>query len=187
MIGYIILGVSIFLVMSFMGWIIGTYNILAAGKVNIGTQLSNIKTEYQRRADLFYNLIESVKSYKKFEKSTLEEVTKARNPNYFGKGFGDVKKQLGKLDNVFSKLMLVFERYPNLKANEQHNKLMEEIRITEDRINVARTDYNDVVREYNLVINIFPSNLIASMFRFAQEEFFANEEGTSKAPKISLD
>lgn len=167
------------------GWVIGTYNRFITGKQNIRTQLSNIKTEYQRRADLFYNLVQSVKSYAKFEKSALIEVIKARSGN-----FGDTKekvlKTMHKLDGIFSKLMLLFEQYPKLRAVEQYNSLSEELKTTENRINVARTSYNDIVREYNILIKTFPTNLLGNVFRFTEEEFYINEKETEKAPKLDL-
>jgi LemA protein len=167
------------------GWIAGGFNTLKGGKQNIKTMLSNIKTEYQRRADLLYNLAESVKSYAKFEKGTLKEVIAMRS----GK-IGTSQKELAdckdKLDGFLSKLMLVVERYPNLKANEQYKELMKEVRITEDRINIARTEYNNTVRDYNLFVVSFPSNILARMFNHQEEGYFKNEEGTDKCPKLDL-
>lgn len=192
MIGILIgLGIVVFFGFVFFGWIIGTYNLLVAGRQNIKTQWSNIKTEYQRRFDMFMNLVTSVKSYKKHENKTLVEVIKERNQAVKSLKFEGNKanqlKNMGWLDSFFSKLMVVFERYPDLKANEQHNKLMDEIRITEDRVNVARTDLNDVVREYNLIVKSFPSSIIANMFHFSEEKFYMNEDRTNQAPSINLD
>jgi LemA protein len=90
------------------------------------------------------------------------------------------------LDGFLNKLMVVVERYPKLKATEEYKQLMHETRITEDRINIARTEYNDTVRDYNLFVVSFPSNILAGMFRFKQEEYFENEPETDKAPKLNL-
>ena len=180
-------GVLMFILIMTLGWGIGTFNHLISGKQNIKTQWSNIKTEYQRRFDIFLNLAETVKSFKKHENKTLKEVIEARSKLNFKGAKSQQLKNMNWLDSFFSKLAVVFERYPQLKANEQHNELIAEIRITEDRINVARTDYNDVVREYNLITKTFPSSIIANMFHFAEESFYINEERTDKAPKISLD
>lgn len=169
-----------------VGWVIGSYNTFRIGQQDIKTQWSNIRTEYQRRADLFYNLVQSVKSYKKFEKETLVEVIAARNGN-FGQTQPAQATKMRQLDGIFSKLMLLVEQYPKLQANEQHNKLMEEIRITEDRINVARTDYNEIVGDYNKLVVTFPKNIIANSFNFAQEMFFENAPETNDAPKIKLE
>jgi len=183
----VFLALLAFGVIIMVGWAIGKYNYLHIGKQNIKTQWSNIKTEYQRRFDLFMNLVEAVKSFKKHEKSTLTDVIKARSMLNFSGGKSQQLKNMGWLDKFFSKLAVLFEKYPNLKANEQHNQLMEELRITEDRVNVARTDYNDIVREYNITVKIFPSSIIANMFHFEVETFYVNEETTNKAPKIDLD
>lgn len=184
----ILIGLAIigFMVLVFAGWVIAGYNRLVSGKVNIETQWSNIKTEYQRRADLFYNLAEAVKSFKKHEKETLTDVIKARNEAFFQGSKLEQAQKMKKLDSSFSKLLLLFERYPRLKAGKRYKDLMNEVRITEDRINVARTDYNDIVRSYNTYVQSFPSNILASMFSYRQERFFMNEPKTDKAPKMSL-
>ena len=181
----IILAILIAIVMMFGSWIWGGYNSLVKGLQNIKTMFSNIKTEYQRRADLFYNLAEAVKSYAKFEKSTLTDVIAMRNGN-FGNNNKEAMKKMKGLDSFMSKLMLVVERYPKLRAVEEYQTLMKETRITEDRINIARTEYNDTVREYNLYVVSFPSNVIAGMFRFKEEDYFENEPETNKAPKMDL-
>jgi len=181
----IVLSVIAFVFLVFGGWILGGYNVLVKGKQNIKTMFSNIKTEYQRRADLFYNLAEATKSYAKFEKDTLTQVIAMRNGN-FGKNPKEAMKKMKGLDGFLGKLMVVVERYPQLRATEQYKTLMSETRITEDRINIARTNYNDVVREYNLFVVSFPSNILAGMFNFAEEDYFENEAGTEKAPKMDL-
>lgn len=173
------------IVLATLGWGIGTYNTFRVGQQDIKTQFSNIKTEYQRRADLFYNLVQVVKSHKKFEQETLTQVIAARSGN-FGSTTKDAMKKMGDLEKVFQKLMMLTEAYPKLESNEQHNKMMEEIRITEDRINVARTDYNEIVGDYNKLVVTFPKSIIAGMFKFSTELFFENEESTNKSPKIEL-
>jgi len=175
-----------FLIMITLGYIIGTYNSLVSNREDIRTQFSNIKTEYQRRADLFYNLVQATKSYKIFEKSTLKEVVEARAKGITGTIPKQIKK-MGQLDGLFSKLLALVEAYPNLKSNEQHNKLMDEVRITEDRVNVARTGYNDEVREYNIIIQSFPSSIIANMFRFKKNDFFISEPESDKPVRINLE
>ena len=182
----LITAVIVFLLFLVLGYGIGTYNALTSGKVDIDTQFSNIKTEYQRRADMFMNLVEATKSYKKFEKETMIAVTEARQGN-FGSTRADQVKKMSQLEGIFSKLFAVAESYPNLKSNEQHNKLMEEIRITEDRVNIARTDFNEECREYNETLKVFPSNVVANMFAFKEVAYFQNEAGTEKAVRINLE
>lgn len=186
MIGLIILASVLFLILVTIGGVVSSYNGFVTLTQDIKTQFSNIITEYQRRTDLFFNLVQTVKSFKKHEKSTLKEVIEARNLN-FGVSKKQDLKNMKNLDGLFSKLIAVFERYPELKANEQHNKLMEEVRITEDRVNVSRTDYNSIVNTYNVKVKRFPSNVIAGMFNFHLEEYFKGKEGIEEAPKINLD
>lgn len=188
MIELIVIGITvaiIAIIIIAIGWYIGTYNLFEIATQDIKTQWSNITTEYQRRADLFYNLVETVQSYKNFEKETLIQVVNARNGN-FGTTKAEQHKNLKNLDNIFGKFNLLFERYPKLKAGKEHLRLMKEIRITEDRINIARTDYNQIVGDYNKLVNTFPSKIIAKKHKFAIEQFFVNEAGTSASPKIRL-
>lgn len=168
------------------GWYIGTYNTFMTAKQDMKTQWSNIKTEYQRRADLLMNLAATVKSFKKHEKDTLTEVIKARG-GVFGPTKADEIKKMGQVDTIMQRLMLVFEQYPNLKSNEQHNILMNEVRITEDRINIARTDYNGTVRDYNLLVHRVPSNILANIHNFQDEVFFELQTpDAEKAPTLAL-
>lgn len=190
----IILAVSLFFFLVIIGWGIGSYNTFRVGQQDIKTQWSNILTEYQRRVDLLYNLVQAVKSHKKFEKETLVQVIKARGGNiaearegHFGKTKTAQMQSLRGLDNMFAGMRVVFERYPELQSHKQHDKLMEETRITEDRINVARTDYNEIVGDYNKLVTTFPKNIIAGIFRFTVELFYQNQQGTEIAPKIDLD
>ena len=174
-----------------LSWWMGTYNRLASGVQNIETQWSNVKAEYQRRADLLYNLVESVKSYANFERTTLREVIQARGGN-FGKSTPEQMKKIQKLDGTFgslmSRLMVVFERYPKLKASELYQNLIEETSMTENRVNVARTDFNEVVREYNTLIVTFPSKLIATKYNFKVWKFFeVDDKSVEKAPKFKFD
>jgi LemA protein len=185
-IGFLILAIILFLILVSVGGFVNSYNIFVSLRQDIKTQFSNIITEYQRRTDMFYNLVQGVKSYKKHENTTLKEVVEARNMN-FGQSKKQDMKNIKQLDGMFGRLMAVIEAYPNLKADEQHNKLMDEVRITEDRINVSRTDYNNIVNTYNTRVKSFPSNIIAGMFNFGLEKYFEGQEGVEKAPKIELE
>ncbi len=179
------LAVLVFVFLMMLGWSISSYNGFISLRQDIKTQFSNIKTEYQRRIDLIVNLVSTVKSFKKHEKETLLGVVKARSQGFTGNVKTDMKKMKG-LDGLFSKLLAISERYPELKAGEQHNKLMDELRVTEDRINIARTDYNGVIRSYNIMIKSFPTNIIAGMFSFKIDEYFKGQDGIEKAPIIEL-
>lgn len=185
-IGFLILAIVLFLILVSIGSFVSSYNTFVSLRQDIRTQFSNIVTEYQRRTDMFYNLVQTVKSFKKHENKTLTEVVAARNLN-FGQSKKQDMKNMKQLDGLFSKLMAVVEAYPNLKSDEQHNKLMDEIRITEDRINVSRTDYNNIVNTYNTRVKSFPSNIVAGMFNFDLEAYFEGQAGVEKAPQIDLE
>jgi len=184
----VVLAILFFIVFVLTGWVIGIYNWYQSIKQDLNTQWSNIKTEYQRRADLFYNLAESVKSHKKFEKSTLIEVVAARAKGLTG-SIPNQKKQIKGMEAAFAKLLAVFEQYPNLKSHTHYEKFMEEVRITEDRINVARTSLNDIVREYNVGVKVFPRNIVAKWFGFRVEAYFKADDYAQdpKSYRVSLD
>lgn len=167
-------------------WIIGTYNTLVNAVQDWKRSWSDIKTEYQRRADLFVNLVTTVKSFKKHEKETLTLVAQARSLKSFKGNGASEMKTMQKLDKGFANIMATFEAYPILKADKSHESLMEEIRITEDRINMARTHYNEVIEMYNSFLKAFPNNLIANMFGFIEGIYYESDVG-NKSPVISLD
>jgi LemA protein len=186
-----ILAILVFCIFAIGGWIWGTYNLFINGQQNIKTQWSNILAEYQRRADLFYNLAQAVKSYAKFEHDTMTHVTQARGGN-FGKTKPDQIKAMANLDNAFasmmSRLLVVFEKYPKLQAIQQYHDFSKEVRITEDRINIARTDYNGVVKEYNNNVLTFPNKILGSWWGFKEEKFFLTERTlTEQDAKVNLD
>lgn len=185
--GILVLGIVGFVVFILLSWWISTYNFFRSTKEAVATQWSNIITEYERRVDLFLNLAQTVKSFKKYEKETLVQVTKMRK-GHFGKTKGDQLKNLGLMESMLSGLNINVEAYPELKANEQHNTLMEEITITEDRINSARVGYNTVVREYNSYLVTFPSNIVANKYNFEKEEYYNTDrkDVSGKAPEVKL-
>lgn len=170
-----------------VGYTIGTYNSMVGMRTDVKNQWSNILTEYQRRVDLLINLARTVKSYKSFEKETLTAVVKARSGLKENLGRKQQEDSMKAIDKLGLSINALWEAYPNLKSNEQHNMLMEESRITEDRINSARTSYNDTVRDYNVLVNEFPARIVASMFGFTTEPFFdLVSKDAAKAPLIDL-
>lgn len=164
----------------------GSYNTMTIAHVDMDTQWANVQTEYQRRGDLIINMAEIAKGYAGFEMDTLTAVAKARS--MISTGNTQVRQEEGmtQLDGAISRLLLVFEQYPQLKTVEQYNKLSDEMANTENRINIARTDYNSVVRSYNILISTFPKNLIASAFNFEKGMLFEADKGTETAPKLDM-
>ena len=182
---YVVIGIVVILLIAF----VVTYN----GLVRLRNQLKNawaqIDVQLKRRYDLIPNLMETVKGYMKHERETLEAVTKARNvaQQAASSGAGERAKAEGELTSALARLLVVVERYPDLKANQNFLALQEELTSTENKISFSRQYYNDSVLKYNNQTQMFPSNVVASMTGFRAGEFFevtAAEE--RKAPKVSF-
>lgn len=165
---WIIVGIVVILIL----FVIGTYNSLISLRNKKDDQWSQIEVQLKRRADLIPNLVETVKGYAKHEKSTLEDVVKARNTYLSASTPEDQLKADGQLTAAVNKLFALAESYPDLKANESFLSLQKELTTCEEKITYARQFYNDSVLSYNNKIELFPSSIIASMFHFEKEKFF---------------
>jgi LemA protein len=159
-------------------WIIKIYNSFIYWKQVIKLNWSNLLAEYQRRADLFFNLSQTVKTYYNFEEKALTSIILARNGN-FGKTKDEQIKNIKELDDNTSKLLMklfaLVEQYPNLKSISQFNRLSKEISLTENRINMKRIQYNSSIKSYNLIVNTIPTIIIAKIFSFKEEDYYTNE------------
>jgi LemA protein len=187
--GFIILGIVILLVVIFIAMVAGGYNGLVRLRNAMKNAWAQIDVQLKRRHDLIPNLVETVKGYKNFERETLEAVTKARNvavqASSSGAGVAERSKAEGELSGALARLMVVVERYPDLKANQNFLALQEELTSTENKISFSRQYYNDSVMRYNNQTQVFPSNIIASMFSFKPGESFAvTAEAEREAPKV---
>lgn len=157
-------------------WAISVYNKLIALRNRVKDQWAQIDVQLKRRFDLIPNLVETVKGYTKHESETLEAVIKARNTYVSATLPEDQMKADGELTKAISKLFALTESYPELKANTNFQALQQELTETESKIASARQFYNDTVMVYNNKVDMIPSNIIASLFRFEKEAFFeANE------------
>ena len=157
-------------------WAISVYNKLIALRNRVKDQWAQIDVQLKRRFDLKPNLVETVKGYTKHESETLEAVIKARNTYVSATLPEDQMKADGELTKAISKLFALTESYPELKANTNFQALQQELTETESKIASARQFYNDTVMVYNNKVDMVPSNIIASLFRFEKEAFFeANE------------
>lgn len=182
MIGIIIL-VSLVIVVA----VIGMYNSLVRLRNQVDNAWSQIDVQLKRRHDLIPNLIETAKGYMQHERGTLEAVTNARSQAMGAKGVADAAKAEGVLGRALSKFLLTVEAYPDLKANQNFLALQEELSSTENKIAFSRQAYNDQVLFFNNKTQMFPSNIIASMFNFAKRDFFEIEDSAEKAvPKVSF-
>lgn len=157
-------------------WAISVYNKLIALRNRVKDQWAQIDVQLKRRFDLIPNLVETVKGYTKHESETLEAVIKARNTYVSATLPEDQMKADGELTKAISKLFALTESYPELKANTNFQALQQELTETESKIASARQFYNDTVMVYNNKVDMVPSNIIASLFKFEKEAFFeANE------------
>ncbi len=166
---------------------ISSYNGLVALNESIDGSWAQVENVLQRRYDLIPNLVNTVKGYAKHERGLLTEITKLRSQ--WGKAQTAVGKRAAAtgLEGALSRLMVVMENYPNLKANQGFLKLQDELSGTENRIAVERKRYNDVVRAYNILVRRFPSNIIAGHYGFEKrDEYFEVEEVAKKVPKVNF-
>ena len=182
---YIIIGIVVLLLLIF----VGIYNSLVRLRNQVRNAWAQIDVQLKRRHDLIPNLMETVKGYMKHERETLEAVTNARNlaQGAIGKGVGAQSKAEAELSGALSKLLVVVENYPDLKANQNFLALQEELTSTENKIGFSRQYYNDSVLRYNNKTQMFPSNVMAGMMGFKASEFFEVEAAEEReAPKVSF-
>ncbi len=163
---------------------ISAYNKMVRLEKTVDEKWANVETQLQRRGDLIGNLVATVKRYAKHEEKVFIEVAKARSSLNNAATPKEYAQASGEISSVLSRLMLVVEAYPELKANENFLQLQAQLEGTENRINYARLQYNEIVKEYNTTIRQFPNVLFAGMFGFSQREFFKAEEGARKVPDV---
>ena len=188
----IIVGVVILIL---TGTTLTTYNGLVTTDEAVSTAWSNVQSQYQRRADLIPNLVNTVKGYAKHEQGTLESVMAARAKatqltvdanSLTPEKMKQMQEAQGQLSQALGRLMMISEKYPDLKANEGFSELRAQLEGTENRINESRRQYNEIVKEYNISVRKFPSNLVAGMFGFDKRTPFEAETGAEKAPKVEF-
>jgi len=183
---WVIIGIVVVLIL----WFVFIFNGLVRLRNQVKNAWAQIDVQLKRRHDLIPNLVETVKGYKDFERSTLEAVTKARNvaQQAVGQGVGAQAKAEGELSGALTRLLAVVERYPDLKANQNFLALQEQLTSTENKISFSRQFYNDSVLNYNNKTQMFPSNLVAAMTGFKQGEFFQVEKAEEReVPKVSFE
>lgn len=167
-------------------FLVSIYNSLSKYKIRIKEAWSQIDVQLKRRIDLIPNLVETVKGYASHEKEVFENVTKARSALMNAGNATEAGQADNMLSGALKSLFAVAEAYPELKAQEGFVNLQRELSDTEDKVAYARQFYNSVVRDYNQIIVVFPSNLVAGMFGFKEEAFFEVEESDREPVKVDF-
>lgn len=191
---WIIWWIIIFILVSIVGTFFWRYNNFVALEEWVKTAWSQVENQYQRRSDLIPNIVNTVKGEANFEKSTLTDVINARasatktniNVND-AKEMAEFQKEQTGISQALSRLLVVTENYPNLKANQWFADLRVSLEWTENRISTERMRYNEKVQEFNTTIRQFPNNIIASMFGFEKKVLFEAEEWAKKAPEVKFE
>ena len=172
-------------------WMQGVYNNMVTRGEEVSAAWSQVENQYQRRMDLIPNLVNTVKGYASHERETLEGVVQARaeatqtriDPsNLTAESLQAFQSAQGELSSALSRLMVVLERYPDLKANQNFQELQAQLEGTENRIATERKRFNEVARSYNVYIRKFPNNILSGLFGFEAKAYFAAEAGAEKAP-----
>ena len=165
-------------------WLVGTYNSLVTLDQEVQAKWAQVETQYQRRYDLIPNLVNTVKEYEQFEASLLTELTGLRSQWGAAKTVDEKIGASERMESAISRLLLVYENYPELQTITAISSLMDELAGTENRISVERMRYNEAVRDYNTKVKRFPTNMVAGMFGFAQKPYFESAEGAAEAPRV---
>ena len=176
-------------------WGITGYNGLVSMDEGVQTKWADVETQYQRRADLIPNLVNTVKGYAAHESETLQAVVEARakatsmniDPsNMSAEQIANFQKAQDGVSSALGRLLVTVEKYPDLKANENFKELQAQLEGTENRISVARRDYNEAARKYNTTLRSFPKNILAGMFDFEKKSYFEAQEGSEQAPTVQF-
>ena len=184
MFGPIAIIIGILVILAVM--LVPKYNTLVGLEEDVDKSYSQIENQLQRRMDLIPNLVESVKGFAKHEEKVLGDIADARSRLAGANTPEEQATANDELSGALSRLLVVVENYPELKADAHFRQLMDELAGTENRIGVARMDYNDTVSEYNRNVRRFPGSLVAGIFGFDEKEYFKAAAGAQEAPKVDF-
>jgi LemA protein len=182
----IVVGVLVLVVFGIFSWVIGGYNKAVSMDESVTASWAQVENQLKRRYDLIPNLIETVKGYATHEKELFENIAQARTQYFQAKGVGEKARASGQLEGVLSKLLLLKEAYPELKANQSFLKLQDSLEGTENRIAVERKRYNDAVRVLNTFIRTFMGRFFAGIAGVSAAEYYEIPEGETETPKVSF-
>ena len=184
---WIVIGIIVLIILMLIGVVWGSYNSLVGKNQNVDKTWADVETQYQRRVDLIPNLVNVVQSYAKFEQETYSKITQLRSQWQTAQTPEKQVQTANEFESAISKLLLISENYPQLKADTQFTGLQDNLAETENMVAVARIRYNDAVREYNTAVQVFPSNMIAGWYGFVERTYFkATTPGAGEAPKINI-
>lgn len=176
-------------------WAVSAYNGLVNFDEGVANKWGDVETQYQRRADLIPNLVNTVKGYAAHEQETLESVIAARSnatqikvdpENLTPEKLAEYQEAQGQVTSALGKLLAITENYPDLKANQNFLELQAQLEGTENRINVARMNFNEATKKYNTAIRRFPKNILAGMFGFEKRSYFESQDGAETAPQVQF-
>ncbi|GAB3267276.1 LemA family protein [Larkinella harenae] len=189
----LIIAIVLALIFGFFGC--STYNGMVGKDANVGEKWAQVQTQYQRRADLIPNLVNTVKGAANFEKSTLTAVMEARSKatgiqlnadQLTPENVQRFQQAQDQLSGTLSRLLAVSENYPQLRATQNFSELQSQLEGTENRISVARNDFNAAVKDYNVSVRTFPANIFAGLFGFSQKGFFEASQAAQNAPSVQF-
>ena len=191
---YIVPGIIIGVLLLLAVWIGGTYNSLVQSRESVNTAISNVDSQYQRRGDLIDNLVATVKGSSDFEQETLTAVTEARSKasgvtidaNSSPEQIQQYVEAQNQTTSSLNRLLVTVESYPNIKSTDAYRDLLSQLEGTENRIQFARSSFNEAARAYNVRVQTFPTNVLAGMFGFAPQAYFEADDGAEDAPKVDF-
>jgi LemA protein len=179
-------GALLLILLIFGGTACGTYNTLTGEQQKVNNALSNVDVQLQRRSDLIPNLVNTVKGYTKHEEAVFSEIAEARSRLLNAKTVDEKSEANNQLTGALGRLLVLTENYPNLKADQQFNRLSDELAGTENRIGTARRDYNKAVLDYNTLRQRFPTVVMANVLGFQPAQEFKADESARQAPKVDF-
>lgn len=184
---WIAIGVIVLIIIILIAWYVGTYNALINVDQDVKRKWADVEVQYQRRIDLIPNLVNTVKGYMVFEQNVLTRVTELRTQWMAATTSEQRVETANQIESALKTIFATSENYPDLKANTQFTALMDELAGTENRVAVARTNYNEAVKNYNNLVKFIPSNIIAGMMGLKEKTMFeAITPGAQNAPSVNL-
>ena len=183
----VIVGVIVLVLVIFSGWYISTRNTLVTLDESIDASWAEIENQLKRRSDLIPNLVSTVKGFATQEREVFTQIAEARAKLAGSQSVGEVAQSYNQLQSALGRLLVIVERYPELKSNQNFIRLQDELAGTENRIAVARKRYNDSVRVFNTKIRRFPASIIANIMGYEKKEYFEIEETSREVPEVDFE